>query len=326
MESYMAVLLAGLAVSMGFAGSAAAQTPSTVSIRLTNALSSASSQPGDTFTGTLAEPLAKDDRIVAHKGVLVTGRVRDAVSSGRMSRPASLTLYLRNVQPRYPVQTGDLTLKADSHATRNVLIIGGSAGAGALIGGVADGGKGAVIGALAGAGAGTLGAFLTGKREILLPAETVLTFHVTSVTISPQELAQLQRVAPYGDAAPRNTRDMDDRRDHRYQGRFPSQVRYITFHPSERTTILSWFGHSRGNLPPGLAKRKHLPPGLAKQLLERGTLPPGLQKRVQPLPWALERELRRLPSGYSRVIISGSIVLLHNRTSVVCDIIRDVIV
>ena len=41
-------------------------------------------------------------------------------------------------------------------------MIGGGAGAGALIGGIAGGGKGAAIGALVGGGAGTAGAGLRG--------------------------------------------------------------------------------------------------------------------------------------------------------------------
>jgi hypothetical protein len=78
-----------------------------------------------------------------------------------------------------PVQTGDLTIKADSRTKRNLLIIGGTAGA----------------------GAGTLGAYLAGNQEIVLPSETLLTFHVSSVTINPAELARLQSAAP---AVPRN--------------------------------------------------------------------------------------------------------------------------
>jgi hypothetical protein len=53
---------------------------------------------------------------------------------------------------------------------------GGGAGAGALIGGLAGGGKGAAIGALAGGGAGTAGAAFTGNKDIVLPAESALTF------------------------------------------------------------------------------------------------------------------------------------------------------
>src|SRR5437879_836289 len=138
----------------GLAGRAAAQTRTTVSVRLVDTLSSESGQPGDTFSATLAEPLIVGDRIVAQKGARVTGQVREVVSSGRLSRPALLTMSLDKVQSqssRYPIETGDLTIKASSHATRNLLIIGGSAGAGAVIGG-----EGAAIGAAAGVGAGTV--------------------------------------------------------------------------------------------------------------------------------------------------------------------------
>jgi hypothetical protein len=56
--------------------------------------------------------------------------------------------------------------------------IGGGAGVGALIGGLAGGGKGALIGGLAGGGAGTAGGAFTGNKQIFLPAETLLTFHL----------------------------------------------------------------------------------------------------------------------------------------------------
>jgi hypothetical protein len=200
MHKILATLSAGLTLLFsGLCGTAAAQTRATASVRLVDTLSSGSSQPGDTFTATLATPLIVRDRIVAEKGTHVTGQVREAVSSGRLKRPALIALSLKTVQTpsgRFPMQTGDVTVKASSHATRNLLIIGGTAGLGAAIGGAAGGGKGAAIGAAAGAGAGTVGAYLTGQREIVLPAETLLTFHVTSVTISPKELARLQRVGP----------------------------------------------------------------------------------------------------------------------------------
>ena len=59
---------------------------------------------------------------------------------------------------------------------RTATFIGGGAGGGALIGGLAGGGKGALIGAALGAGAGTAGAAYTGEKEIVLPAESVLSF------------------------------------------------------------------------------------------------------------------------------------------------------
>jgi hypothetical protein len=339
--------LGGLVFCAALVWSAAAQTPSAVSVRLIGALSSESSRAGDRFTATLAEPLIVEGRIVAQKDARITGQVREVVSSGRLSRPALITLRLESVQPRsgrYPIQTGDLTVKADSHATRNLLIIGGAAGAGALLGGTVGGGKGAGIGAAAGAGAGTLGAYLSGKREIILPAETLLTFHVTAVTISPQELSRLQEASEgtTGAMYPSDAYDARDsqpvvilRRHHRDddddddQGEDEDEagkhIRDIVFAERERTIIIDWFRNTPSALPPGLAKRDRLPPGLEKQLRERGTLPPGLQKRVQPLPYELESQLHPLPAGYSRVVISGTVVLMNERTSVICDIIWNVV-
>jgi hypothetical protein len=50
------------------------------------------------------------------------------------------------------------------------------AGVGALIGGLAGGGKGAAIGALAGAGAGGAGSAFTGNKDVVLPAESAVSF------------------------------------------------------------------------------------------------------------------------------------------------------
>jgi len=53
-----------------------------------------------------------------------------------------------------------------------------------LIGALTAGGRGALIGGPIGAGAGTAMAFRTGKKEIHLDAETLLTFRlVRPVTI-----------------------------------------------------------------------------------------------------------------------------------------------
>lgn len=97
------------------------------------------------------------------------------------------------------------------------------------------------------------------------------------------------------------------------------------FTSGERTIILDWFRNRGSGLPPGLAKRDRLPPGLEKQLRERGTLPPGLQKKVQPLPFELERRLHRLPTGYRRVIIGRSVILMNEKTALIYDIIRSAI-
>ncbi len=57
-------------------------------------------------------------------------------------------------------------------------MIGGGAGLGTALGAFAGGPAGALIGAGAGAAVGTTGAYLTGKKNITLPAETALTFRL----------------------------------------------------------------------------------------------------------------------------------------------------
>jgi hypothetical protein len=69
---------------------------------------------------------------------------------------------------------------------RTATLIGGGAGLGAIIGGIAGGGKGAAIGALAGGGAGTAGTAFTNNKDIVLPAESALSFKLAQpVQIKP---------------------------------------------------------------------------------------------------------------------------------------------
>ncbi|MGZ4814114.1 MAG: hypothetical protein ACXVZV_01805, partial [Terriglobales bacterium] len=78
-----------------------------------------------------------------------------------------------------PIETSTLFAKGANHNKRNAALIGGGAGAGALIGGLAGGGKGALIGGVVGAGAGTGGAYATGKKDVAFGAERRLTFRLT---------------------------------------------------------------------------------------------------------------------------------------------------
>lgn len=54
--------------------------------------------------------------------------------------------------------------------------MGSGSGGGAALGAIAGGGTGALIGAGGGAAAGTVGAAFTGKRHVVLPVESQVTF------------------------------------------------------------------------------------------------------------------------------------------------------
>ncbi len=101
---------------------------------------------------------------------------------GRFKGGAVLKLALDSVTINggaYDVQTSSVSRYLKGKGKRTAAMIGGGAGGGALIGGLAGGGKGALIGAALGAGAGTAGAAYTGNKEIVIPAESALSFKLS---------------------------------------------------------------------------------------------------------------------------------------------------
>jgi hypothetical protein len=150
-----------------------------IRVRLDSDLGSKISQPGDSFTATVADDVRKGGEVVIPKGARASGTVVDAKPLGRFKGGAMLSVKLDRVRTKwgsYPVETGTIARAEQGKGKRSAGFIGGGAGVGALIGGLAGGGKGAAIGALAGGGAGTAGTALTGNKQIVLPAESLLTF------------------------------------------------------------------------------------------------------------------------------------------------------
>ena len=162
-----------------------------IRVRLDSDLGSKISQPGDSFSATVADDVLKGGDVVIAKGARAEGTVVDAKPLGKFKGGASLVIKLDRVRSKwgsYAVETSSIARAEQGKGKRSAAFIGGGAGLGALIGGIAGGGKGAAIGALAGGGAGTAGSAFTGNKQIVLPAETLLTFkldhsvHITEKT------------------------------------------------------------------------------------------------------------------------------------------------
>ncbi len=152
-----------------------------ISVRLDQDLGSKISHTGDSFTATVAHPVTVNGKTVIPQDAQAEGAVIDAKPLGRFKGGALLELRLERVTTKwgsYPVQSSSISRAEKGKGKRTAVMAGGGAGVGALIGGLAGGGKGALIGALAGGGAGTAGSAFTGNKQIFLPAETVLTFHL----------------------------------------------------------------------------------------------------------------------------------------------------
>ena len=302
------VLLFFPLVPSGFAQTAGAGTE--IKVSLLDKLDTGETKAGQLFMATVAQPVSHGGRTILSRGTAVQGRVIEVVRPGRLQRPASITLQLTNIvgtRGKAGIQAQALQIDGKSHAVRNVALIGGGAAAGAVLGGVAAGGKGAAIGSAVGAGAGTATAYLTGKQELVLPVETLLTFVVDAKSLAPPATP-----APAVDSSAGRRRG-DVRRAE--QDTYDS----IIFSERDQRLIRSYFRSRQGRgLPPGLAKRNgNLPPGLEKQMQANGVLPPGLQKRAEPFPVELTRQLPRLPAGHSRVIIEGRAMNLGSDNRIV---------
>jgi outer membrane lipoprotein SlyB len=142
-------------------------------------VSSKTSNSGDHFDASIAEPVVVGDHVIIPKGARATGTVLDAKSAGRFKGNAELTVALSSVTVKgkqYRVKTTEVTQSGKGRGKRTAVGAGGGAVVGGLIGALAGHGKGAAIGAAAGAGAGTAGTAMTGERDITINSESKLSF------------------------------------------------------------------------------------------------------------------------------------------------------
>jgi hypothetical protein len=160
-----------------------------VTVSLGSALGSKLSQSGQTFSGSVAKDVLVGNAVAIPQGANVSGTVTDAKALGKFAGGAVLTLRLDSIDlngANTPVQASVKTFSQKGKGKRTAVLAGGGAALGGLIGGLAGGGKGAAIGLAAGGGAGAGGAALTGNKEIVLPAESAVSFELSQ----PLELTQ----------------------------------------------------------------------------------------------------------------------------------------
>ena len=160
-----------------------------IAVYTTTTLSTKTSQAGEKFIATLAEPIVDGDWVIAKKGARVEGVIVDSDPGARVKGVASIAVTLESLTladgRTVPITASRYTREAKSTKKKDATKIGIATGVGAAIGAIAGGGKGAAIGAGVGGGAGTGAVLATRGDPAVIPAETRVRFTLRSpVTIT----------------------------------------------------------------------------------------------------------------------------------------------
>lgn len=158
-------------------------------IRLGETVSTDHNYSGDTFRGTLDQPIVSDGFIIADRGSKVLGQIVHAEKAGRVRGLSDLSLDVTEINTtdgqQVRVSTGTFDKFGPSSKGMDAAKIAGGAAFGALIGALGGGGKGAAIGTGAGAAAGAGTVLLTRGKPAVIPAETQVQFRLSvPVTIT----------------------------------------------------------------------------------------------------------------------------------------------
>jgi hypothetical protein len=168
-------------------------------IRTSEPLDSRKVKPGDYFQGTLAQSVYVGNVLAIPRGAQVTGRVVDVKKPGELKGGASIALQLTTLNlggNSYSLATDTFDTSSPGKGGYTASNTVGAAALGAAIGAIAGGGPGAAIGAVAGTGVGLGASAATSGPRSIVPAEAVLTFHLTTpATVQPvsyQEAASIE--------------------------------------------------------------------------------------------------------------------------------------
>lgn len=169
-------------------------------VRLTQPLDSKSSGIGTMFESVSASDIYVGGVLTIPHGALLRGQVVDVRSvKGGLGGSSSLSLALDSIELEgrayhlaSDVWVGNGPGKGGYSAGNMV----GGAAIGATIGAIAGGGAGAAIGAIVGGATGAVASSASSAPRVILPPETVLTFHLAAaIEVLPVSYREAQRLA-----------------------------------------------------------------------------------------------------------------------------------
>jgi hypothetical protein len=153
-------------------------------VRVNSTLSSDKNVAGDTFTGTLDQPLVVNDMVIAERGARVDGKVVESTKAGRVKGTSLLSVALTRIRTsdgqNIAVSTDPFVREGESSKKADAVKVGVGAAIGAAIGAIAGGGKGAGVGAASGGAAGGGVVLATRGKPVQIDVETKVPFRLAN--------------------------------------------------------------------------------------------------------------------------------------------------
>ena len=155
----------------------------TIPSRITQTLDSATTQQGQSFSGTVATDVMADGLVAIRQGTAVSGRVSAVQEAAHYKGNSLLTVELVSINRHgesLAVTTDPYSVQGKGRGANTAAKVGGGAAVGAILGGIIGGGKGAAIGAASGGGLGAGANTITRGQQVQIPSESLINFKLTN--------------------------------------------------------------------------------------------------------------------------------------------------
>ena len=175
------VLVCVVAAAVGSAAPVTVPAGMTITVRMLDGVDSSANYSGETFRATGEEPLMVDGKTLVPKGAEAIGRLVMVERAGRFQGRPTLTMELTALNfegQSVAIQTSAHQERGQSQTKRTLILAGGGAVLGTVIGVIAGGGI--LLGSNVGGAAGTAIQAVRGGKDLRVPPEALMTFTLQS--------------------------------------------------------------------------------------------------------------------------------------------------
>jgi len=154
-----------------------------INVRMIDSISSDRNYAGETFRGSIADPIRIGNRTIVPRGANAYVRLVDASSAGRVKGRSKLQLQLERIvvgNHSYAVASNVVEFRGKSETKKSAKSAGIGALAGGGLGALLGGGKGAAIGAGVGAGAGVASNAYKKGEQVRIGSESLVRFRLAA--------------------------------------------------------------------------------------------------------------------------------------------------